>query len=151
MELRNIEQLLERYFEGESTLQEEQQLRDYFTGDAVAPHLEEYVGLFSAFAKAEIETYDAPIVLPERSFRIPAWASVAAIIAICIGIFIGLNKRIDPQITGDDVVISTYEPEIAILKTKQALSLVSQMISQSTAQLGVVKEFDNATSNFIKQ
>ena len=145
MELRNVEHQLERYFEGVSTLKEEQQLREYFTGDEVAPHLEDYVPLFSAFAKAEVERYEAPILLPKKSFSIPAWASVAAVIAICMGVFMGLNRNSDPQITG------SYEPEIALVKTKQALSLVSQMISQNAAQLGVVKEFDNATSNFIKQ
>jgi len=148
MELRNVEQLLEHYFEGETSLQEEQQLRDYFNGDKVASHLEEYVGMFSAFAKAEVETYDTPLVFPKRSFRLPAWASVAAIIAICIGVFTQLNPKPDPN---QQFVTGTYEPEIAIKKTKQALSLVSQMINQSTAQLGVVKEFDNATSNFMKQ
>ena len=40
MALNNIEQLLEKYFEGETSIDEEQALKDYFNSENVAPHLE---------------------------------------------------------------------------------------------------------------
>lgn len=149
MELREVEKVLEAYFEGETSLQEEQQLSAYFTGNQVAAHLEEYVPLFSAFAKAETATYDAPINLPSKQpFKIPVWMRIAAVLAICFGVFSQLYK---PDNSSGNEVTGTYKQEEAILKTRQALGFVSQMLNQSTAQLDVVKEFDNATSNFIKE
>ena len=49
MELNNIESLLEKYEEGQTTLQEEAQLKHYFTTETVAPHLEVYRSLFAYF------------------------------------------------------------------------------------------------------
>ena len=46
MELNNIERLLEKYEEGQTTLQEEAQLKHYFTTETVAPHLEVYRTIF---------------------------------------------------------------------------------------------------------
>ena len=42
MELANIEKLVEKYENAETTLIEEDILREYFLSDNVAPHLEEY-------------------------------------------------------------------------------------------------------------
>ncbi len=56
MELDRIERLLEKYFEAETTEAEEQVLRDYFTGDSVAEHLEQYSAMFSFFSSAKQET-----------------------------------------------------------------------------------------------
>lgn len=141
MESHNVEVLLDRYFEGETTLVEESQLRDYFTGDAVAPYLEEYVAMFGAFSTAQKETYDRPILMPRSTkpyYRYIAGAAAAVIIGFMLW---------TQQTHVDNSVTTTYEnEELAILKTKQALGMMSQMISNSTTQLEVVEEFDRASS-----
>ena len=144
METAKVEQLLERYFEGETTLIDEQQLRAYFTGTQVAPHLEAYVGMFSAFAKAQEETFTATIAIPSRKRNLRWITSVAAVVLMAVGLFFQMQST--PKVTGH------YEdnPELAVLKAKQSLILVSQMLNQSTAQLGAVKAFDNAPSAFFK-
>lgn len=144
MESAKVEQLLERYFEGETTLTDEKELRAYFTSTPVAPHLEAYVGMFTAFAKAQEDTFIAPISIPSRKRNLGKIASVAAVVLMAIGIFSQMQS--DPKVTGH------YEdnPELAVLKAKQSLVLVSKMLNQSTAQLGAVKAFDNAPSTFFK-
>lgn len=52
MNSKEIEALLDKYYAGESTLEEEQQLRDFFTGEVVPPHLSEHAGLFRYFNEA---------------------------------------------------------------------------------------------------
>lgn len=144
MDSNSIEQLLEIYFEGETTLEQEQQLRRYFTGATVAPHLEAYVGMFNAFAKAQQESITAPISLPSSrsNYRWIAGIAAAAIIAVSISIQNGKQ----------DSYSGTYaDQEVAVLKTKQTLGMVTKMIQQSTAQLGAVKEFENTTNRFFKQ
>lgn len=144
MDSNSIEQLLETYFEGETTLEQEQQLRQYFTGTDVAPHLEAYVGMFCAFAKAQQETTTAPIVLPSSKSKYRWMAGVAAATILAIGLMTQTNVQ--------DSYSSTYQDqEVAVLKTKQTLGMVSKMIQQSTAQLATVKEFENTTNQFFKQ
>ncbi len=145
MESNKVEQLLEAYFEGATTLAQEKQLRDYFTSTEVAPHLEDYVGMFSAFAKAQEETYNLPIEIPKPKRRYGWISGVAAVAIVVVGLTI--------QLKGDnDAYTGTYEdPEVAVLKTKQALGLVTKMFNESTAQLGAVNEFNSTTSNFFKK
>ncbi|WP_035337393.1 hypothetical protein [Dokdonia sp. PRO95] len=147
MESHNIEKLLDGYFEGATTLKEEQELRAYFTSDHVAPHLEEYTSMFTAFSVASKETYDAPIVLPQkqRSTSIYRFAASAAA-AVIVGLVLWTQSaQVDASIS------TNYEnEELAILKTKQALGVMSQMINQSTTQLEVVQEFDKASSTLFK-
>ena len=50
-----IKYLIEQYFEGETSLQEEQQLRTYFQQGEVAEELKEYQPLFQYFATAKQE------------------------------------------------------------------------------------------------
>lgn len=45
----NIEELLDKYFEGETTCEEERQLRQYFTQGMVPGHLEVYRPMFAFF------------------------------------------------------------------------------------------------------
>ena len=144
MESNSIEQLLETYFEGETTLEQEQQLRQYFTGEKVAPHLESYVGMFNAFAKAQQEKTTAPTKLPSSKTNYRWIAGIAAVTILAVGIL--------TQNGSQEGYSSTYQnQEVAVLKTKQTLGMVSKMIQQSTAQLGAVKEFENATNRFFKQ
>lgn len=48
MDFKYIEQLLERYFAAETSLQEEQLLRDFFAQDEVPAHLRQWQPLFRA-------------------------------------------------------------------------------------------------------
>lgn len=49
---RDIEKLLDRYYEGETTLEEERQLRQFFQGNDVPAHLQSHAAQFSYFAEA---------------------------------------------------------------------------------------------------
>lgn len=149
MESNKVEQLLEAYFEGATTLAQEKQLRTYFTSDLVAPHLESYRDLFTAFAIASQETYDIPIHLPKQKKPMLRWISgVAAIAILAIGI---ATQIIKPDNFNAGEYVGNVPEEVGVLKTKQALGLMGKMFSESTAQLGAVNEFNTTTSNFFKQ
>lgn len=145
MELNKIEQLLDAYFEGETSLDQEKALRDYFTSDNVSDHLEMYIPMFSAFAEAKKEKFIGEINLPttNKSWK---WIPVAASIAVVMGLFLMLNtNKINEQDYG------TYkDPEVAALKTKQALLMVSNFMNQGTDQLEVLGEFQKTTDKFLK-
>ena len=66
MELGNIEKILEKYFEATATVGEERTLREYFSQDEVAPHLEQYKPMFNYFSMAKEEKYTKPVPLKPR-------------------------------------------------------------------------------------
>ncbi|MGC6285264.1 MAG: hypothetical protein ACON4X_06360 [Polaribacter sp.] len=94
MELARIEKLVEKYLNAETTLQEENTLKNYFTGGNVAPHLQEYEEMFSYFAIVKDETFDKPIRLKTESkvrrnfYRL----SIAASFALMFSVFVGYNQ-----------------------------------------------------------
>ncbi len=71
MNTERIEQLLDKYFEGETSLEEEKLLRDYFKNEEVPEHLQSYRGQFAyagEFANLEAdEAFDPFKKVDERS------------------------------------------------------------------------------------
>ena len=67
MVLTKVEQLIEKYENGETTLQEEQQLKDYFSQETVAPHLEMYKPIFCYFLVNQQEQYTKQLPLNSNS------------------------------------------------------------------------------------
>jgi len=94
--MNDIDTLLNRYFEGSTTTEEERILKKYFGSDMVAPQHEMYRPLFSLFEK-EKQTIIAPFfAVPEEAQKREritshrlwfASASVAAVILLGIVIF----------------------------------------------------------------
>lgn len=52
MTIKEIENLLNKYFDGETSLEEENYLRDYFLNNEVPEHLKKYIDLFAYFETA---------------------------------------------------------------------------------------------------
>lgn len=144
---KKIEQILELYFEGESSLEQEHMLRAYFTGDDVATHLEKYIPLFSAFAKAKQERYTGEINLPKKKAFFPVF-SIAASILVLVGLFLFFNNNNRNNKNTNDY--GTYkDPEVAALKTKQTLFMMGSFIDQSTSKLNALDEFEKTTDKYI--
>ena len=94
MELVKIEQLIEKYLNAETSLQEEQSLKNYFTSGNVAPHLQEYSYLFSYFKASSADTFTKTIRLEtkkpqKKNYK---WLSVAASIALLFSVFVGQKE-----------------------------------------------------------
>ena len=66
MELNNIENLLEKYTNAETSIKEEQQLKTFFAQETVPAHLERYKPLFNYFSNTETETYNKPLPLNSK-------------------------------------------------------------------------------------
>lgn len=94
----NIAELLNRFFEGETTCAEEKALEEYFTSDVqLPPELEPYRDMFGWYAsgmdkntlpseKSETVVTVARRQKTRRSFRpLIWWSSAAAIITLAIG------------------------------------------------------------------
>ena len=90
MELANIERLLLKYENAETTLKEEEALRTYFASNKVAPHLKEYQLLFNYFKSNTDETYTKKIILNTKIIT-NNWRMLAASVILLLSTYSGLH------------------------------------------------------------
>ncbi len=95
-----IRQLLEKYFEGQTSLFEEEELRNYFRQDEIPESLEQYKPIFEFFSleKEILKRDESPLILPHTSQRRWIWRisiGVAASILLLLGIKVGIPHH-DP-------------------------------------------------------
>lgn len=142
MELIKIEQLLEKYFDGLTTLAEEKELSAYFSSANVAPHLEQYRDMFGYFKAARLETpqHELKALPKNRTINITAWLSVAASVVVLLGVgsYFMLQDR-QPENLG------TFDnPEVAYRETQKALALLSGHINQGAQSVRYVEVYECA-------
>ena len=158
MVLNNIEKLLEKYDNGETTLQEEQQLKHYFTKETVAPHLEVYKPMFQYFVitKEEQFTKDVPLK-PRKTLALYKWISVAAVAVLMFGVYTQVNK---PSELNDDQLLAYNQTMDALnLVSSQfkkgndnmeALGLMSSSLNKGTENMAYINQFSDTTNKIFK-
>lgn len=134
MVLNNIEDLLEKYENGETTLKEEAQLKNYFSQDTVAPHLEHYKAIFGYFLVNQQETFTKDVPLSTKKKFNFKWLSIAAAAVLMVGIYFNLPKT--------DTI--TEEDRLAYNQAKSYLKLVSKAFNKGTAQVNYLEAIGKA-------
>lgn len=140
MELHKIETLLEKYFEGETTIAQENELRDYFSAPDVAQHLEQYRSMFGYFAKAKEQQFEQTLPLQPRKRNVVKWLSVAASVVVLLGVgtFAYNNLQTSPK---ED--LGTYDdPEVAFRETQKALDLLAGHVNTGVESVGYINEYE---------
>ena len=92
MKEKEIQQLIERFLEGETTNAEEQMLYDYFNGRDVADSLKPYQEMFRWYAARMPEQKANP---KRRTYA--KWLSIAASILLLVGIGFGYRYYQEQQ------------------------------------------------------
>ena len=82
-EIIEIRELLDRYYEGESSDADEQRLREYFTADGVAAELQPYRSIF-AYLKHEKEKFSVVSFQFSAVKPVKWWYAAAAAVACLI-------------------------------------------------------------------
>jgi hypothetical protein len=134
MVLNNIEKLIEKYNNAETTLKEEAQLKAYFASENVAPHLEHYKPLFQYFSQSQKEQYTRDVPLNTKKTKLYQWISVAAVAVLMLGIFIPTTWNTEPKTLAD------YSPEEQkmYLETKQALAMLAGNFNDAASSLSTL-------------
>ncbi len=140
MELANIEKLVEKYENAETTLQEEAILRNYFTKEEVAPHLQEYSFMFNYFSTEKDETYTKTIELEpkksnKRNFK---WLSIAASIVLLFSVFIGKNEY------------NKYRAEVEFAKISKGLKLISSNFKKGEQAVATLYTYEATVKKILK-
>jgi hypothetical protein len=149
MESNKIETLLEKYFQGETSIAEENQLRDYFTSPNVTPNLEQYKPIFGYLALAKEKKFEQEIVLKSKKRNL-TWLSIAASVVVLMGI--GTYSYFNFYNSNQDQDLGTYDdPEIAFRETQKALSMLSTHLNTGIESVQYIQEYENSKSLIFKQ
>lgn len=153
MEWNKIEILLEKYFQGETSIAEEKELTNYFSSQNVAQHLEHYKLLFGYFplAKEQKSLQETPLILNTREKkRNFAWLSIAASVVVLLGIGTYGYFNYDKAVYNRD--LGTYDdPQIAFRETQKALSQLSNHVNVGIESVQYIQEFNNSKNLIFKQ
>lgn len=150
-----IEKILEKYFNGETSLSEERRLREFFRQEEIPAHLAELKEQFLLFdeeSREELpgnfdETLFNEINIRERSSRISKRtyiyyiSGVAATILILITIFV----RFDPFTSSTNNSIN--DPVIAFEEASKILYFVSDKFNQGANPLKKVTRFEDGVNS----
>jgi hypothetical protein len=158
-DLKQIEELLEKYYNGETSIDEERKLHWYFQTHDIPMHLKPDAELFRSNYKRSTEEAAPELteklaklldgqdkksrfIIPVKSLR---WISgIAASIVILFSLWLGfgrdiLHNRIKFADTFDD-------PKIAYQESTKALLLVSEKLNAGTKDLQQLKKYNQSFS-----
>lgn len=142
MESDRIEIILEKYFQGETSIAEERELKNYFSSLDVAQHLVQYKPIFGYFSLAK-EQHFVQEIPPQAKKRNVAWLSIAASVVVLLGIGTYTYYSIDSADKNKD--LGTYnDPEKAFRATQQALLLLSGNVKVGIESAQYIQEYQIA-------
>lgn len=143
MKTTEIKQLLQHYFKGETTVQQERELETYFNSGEVADELKEYSGYFIGISELSESVADDAIensvmdyirqyapVQNSRRFRLwPVLSGIAASVVLVVGGFLLFQQQ-------EQQYNDTFDnPELAYAYAEQTLSYVSSKYNQGLTEL----------------
>lgn len=162
MEFNKVRELLDRYWDGTSTLEEEEVLRSFFSRNIanLPADLKEAQPLFGYFAaerdmpmpvfpdiEIAVSQTQTP-VRPVKQMIWQHWMKYAAMLLVAVGIGYA-SRQAQTKQTRINVSLSekdTYDdPEKAFAVTQKALQLLSRNLNKGTAQMQKLAYFNEAT------
>jgi len=140
MEFNKMDALLEKYIEGETSIAEENELKNYFSSLNVAPHLEQYKPLFGYFAEAKKENFEKEIPLISKK-RKTAWLSIAASIVVLLGV--GTYAYFNGYEVKENKELGTYDdPKEALEATQKALAMLSNHVNTGVEGMQYIQVYE---------
>ncbi len=142
MKFENIDQLLEKYWEGETNLQEEKELRAYFNANNIAERHKESASIFqfykseSLIKMPEIKSESNKVVQLKTARKKPFYFyRIAAIGLVMLASIIGINKVTQVAQSTNYQITEVEDPKQALLITKHALALVKSKINTANSAI----------------
>jgi hypothetical protein len=156
MDSKHIEELLEKYWNAETTLEQEQELRAFFQSNNVPENLSEAAMLFRYFetekSKKLNENFDADVTkkLKQRQggkivpmtnwFRI---ARVAAGIVVVVAAVYLVGQEVRKR-NPNEVADTESDPKLAFEETKKALLMISKNFHKAQKEASMINLLNEA-------
>jgi len=150
METKRINELLERFFDGQTSIAEEQELRAYFASDEIDAELLPYKELFVGIGQLQAEK-DAQLEEELMDFILESehkeknklrylWQAVSAVAAILLITLLVFNYQ-----SGDIGWKDTYkDPDIAYTEASKTLRYVAARYKQGIGGLQSIDKVNQA-------
>jgi hypothetical protein len=162
MDSNRIEELLSKYWNCETSLEEEQQLREYFKGGDVPEQWKETAALFRYFEENKKKTlndlaFDAAViqnVQPQKKGKLVKLfyntMRIAAGLAVLVMAVWFVRKEV--RETTPQQVVDTYDdPQLAFEETKKALLMISKSFGTAESQAKKLNMFNEAQEEIQKK
>ena len=142
MESDKINALLEKYFEGETTIAEENELKKYFSSAVVAPHLQQYQSLFGYYTSDTKQKFEPKLMLQSNKKSKITWIAVAASVVVLLGVGIYTFNNVSNDKTNPE--LGTYDdPEEAFKETQKALAMLSNNVNVGIESIQYIENYEN--------
>ena len=156
MDLHEVERLLEKYWQTETTLEEEQKLRDFFTTGPVPPALKGAADLFAFFqaekGKAIEQNFEGAVTKQLKARQggklvsmigYGNMARIAAGIAVVVAATFLIRQEIRKNYPKE--MQDTYsDPQLAFEETKRALQMISNSFGKAKKEASKMQMLNEA-------
>ena len=144
MEYSKIKDLLDLYFQGNTTLDQETSLRTYFYSEDVDDRLKPYVAFFNDLDMAAAEVLEINPTLPNKVAQSSTWRIAFAATVITI---LGVSGF---MYSGSSKTIQEKEALAALKKSKEAMYLMASQFNKAAQRLSLVDEFQATKNKYLK-
>lgn len=157
--MNNIEVLLERYYNGETTLEEEQWVREYLAKSSVSTHEADRLLFAGIQAVREEKAMGQPAAKPRR-ITLKYWAAAGGALAAGLALLFGLRHTTppapklamtQPSSTVEILVAPNVSGEIkdeqqALEQARRALAFVSSKLNKGTSGINHLNQLEQSIS-----
>jgi hypothetical protein len=151
MELNKIEIVVKKYFDGETSVEEEKELRKYFASTDVAAHIMQYKSIFGYFSyAASQESKQELAALPKLQYkkRSKLWFPIAAsvFVLLSVGMYVYVDRDVSQQDLG-----TCDNPEEAMKETQRALAILSGHVNVGIESVMSLEQYEDSKKLIFKQ
>ncbi len=148
-----IKELLERYWNCETTLEEEHELRSYFNTETVPDELKDTAALFRYFESQKKIELKKVVVHPTMKTRsadngkMVKMFFTSAKIAAGVLVLVAATYLVRQEVRKSypEEVVDTYsDPQLAFEETKKALMMISKTFGKAKQEAGKISVFNEA-------
>lgn len=157
MDSKKLEELVKKYWDCETSLEEEQQLREYFRGENIPEVWRETATLFRYFDEQKSKTvepqFDETVVnrikeIPrKREGKVVKWVTASLRIAAGVAVLLAAVYFVRQELREDQAIAAedTFEdPQQAFEETKKALLMISKGFGRAEQQAKKINMFNEA-------
>ena len=159
-----IRKLLDRFYTGETTLEEEQILQDYFSSTSIPEELMPDRDLFRSLGTSDsvavpedlnqkiLDVIDQQEKKVVRTRRISVFSlsGLAAGLLVVIALYVGYFRADRPGMLADQMNDTYENPQDAYEEARRTLAYVSAKLNTGTSGLEHVKQVSKTTSDPLK-